>query len=84
MGNEGGKGVKDDCFQLSGDGEDTEGSRFGAVGPGGVRTSWILDMWGFRPQRHLQVDRSRRQLKFMVSWHRSDIWTGDVVSSTNG
>lgn len=41
MGNEGGKGVKDDCFQLSGDGEDTEGSRFGAVGPGGVRTSWI-------------------------------------------
>lgn len=39
--------------------------------------SWVLDMWGFRPQRpqrHVRVDRSRRQLDLW--FHNTGVTSG--------
>lgn len=53
---------------------------------GEVRLSWVLDMWGFRPQGHIRVDRSYRQLELW--FHDTGVTSGLAVwiqeSSTNG
>lgn len=44
---------------------------------GEVRMSWVLDMWGIRPQWHVRVDRSCRQLELW--FHDTGVTSGLAV-----
>lgn len=44
---------------------------------GEVRMSWVLDTWGVRPQWHVRVDRSYRQLELW--FHDTGVTSGLAV-----